>query len=257
MPPLTIAGPNVFGTTDIGTTLSVTISENGTGYYLVQAAEDAAPNVAAVLAGNSFVMTANSMVNQPITGLAAAKLYKIYFVARDATNHVQASVQSVALNTTVAPDLTPPVTAAGPSISVAATDSTVSVSQTINEAGTGYYLMQAADLTPPTVAAAKAATSFAMSANTPAVVALSGLSASTAYTYFFVAKDAANNDQAAVQSVSVTTTGLPSGYVSQGGLTWTPNTICSASFGGDFNNWVFLGGIPPHPHNLACSHVGL
>jgi hypothetical protein len=204
IPPVTSVGPNVSGTTDIGTTLSVTISENGTGYYLVQAAEDAAPNVAAVLTGNSFAMMANSMVNQSITGLTAAKLYKIYFIARDATNHVQATVQSVAFTTIAAADNTPPVTRVGPNVS-GTTDSGTTLSVTINENGTGYYLVQAAKDAAPNVAAVQAGSAFAMTANVAATPVISGLIASTAYKIYFVAKDAANNVQASVQNVAVTT----------------------------------------------------
>lgn len=108
-----------------------------------------------------------------------------------------------------AADTTPPTTTSAPAISVAAAATTVSVTQTINEAGTGYYLLQAAAAAAPTVAAVKAGTSFAMSAATPAVVSLTGLTPSTAYKYYFVAKDSANNDQAAVSTgLAITTTAL-------------------------------------------------
>ncbi|MFY9329422.1 MAG: DUF1566 domain-containing protein [Georgfuchsia sp.] len=95
-----MAGPSVAGTTSTATTLSVTINENGTGYYLVQAAAAAAPSVAAVQAGSAFAMTANVAATQAIDGLAPSTAYKIWFVARDAANNVQASVQNVALTTT-------------------------------------------------------------------------------------------------------------------------------------------------------------
>ena len=101
--PTTSAGPSVSGTTDIATTLSATLNENGTGYYLVQAFAAAAPNVAAVLAGTSFAMTANVAATPAIGGLTAATAYKIYFVAKDAANNVQAAVQSVAVTTDAVP----------------------------------------------------------------------------------------------------------------------------------------------------------
>jgi len=108
--PTTTAGPSVSGTTDTATTLSVTINENGTGYYLVQAFAAAAPNVAAVLAGTSFAMTANVAATPAIGGLTAGTAYKIYFVAKDAANNVQAAVQSVAVTTDA--DTTAPATPA-------------------------------------------------------------------------------------------------------------------------------------------------
>ena len=103
-------------------------------------------------------------------------------------------------------DTTAPTTTAAPSVS-GTTSSGTTLSATINEAGTGYYLVQAAAATPPDVAAVIAANnSFAMTANSAANATISGLSAATAYTVYFVAKDTAGNTQTAVQSVAVTTT---------------------------------------------------
>ncbi|HBB27178.1 TPA: chitin-binding protein, partial [Candidatus Gracilibacteria bacterium] len=49
-----------------------------------------------------------------------------------------------------------------------------------------------------------------MTAGTPAVINLSGLTPSTAYKYYFVSKDAANNDQVAVSAgLAITTTATP------------------------------------------------
>ena len=98
--PTTTAAPSVSGTTENSTLLSATINEDGTGYYLVQAAGAAAPTVAAVMAANnSFAMVANVAASVNVSGLTASTDYAIYFVARDAANNVQASVQSVALST--------------------------------------------------------------------------------------------------------------------------------------------------------------
>jgi hypothetical protein len=121
--------------------------------------------------------------------------------------------------TTATPDITAPITKVAPAVSgTTATATTLSV--TIDENGTGYYLVQAAASAVPATSALQAGTSFAMTANVAATPAISGLTAGTAYTIYFVAKDAANNVQAAVQSVAVTT----ASYVSQGGLTWMPVT---------------------------------
>jgi len=108
--PATTVAPAVSGTTDTATTLTATLNEAGTGYYLVQAAAAAAPSAATVIAANhSFVMAANTPASANITGLTAATAYKIYFVARDAANNVQAAVQSVNVTTTAIP--APAVTA--------------------------------------------------------------------------------------------------------------------------------------------------
>ncbi len=206
--PTTTAAPSVSGTTHNSTTLSATINEAGTGYYLIQPAAAAAPTVAAVQAGTSFAMTANVAASVNVGGLTASTDYKIYFVAKDAANNVQAAVQSVALTTTAAPDTTAPTTTAAPSVS-GTTHNSTTLSATINEAGTGYYLIQPAAAAAPTVAAVQAGTSFAMTANVAASVNISGLTASTDYKIYFVAKDAANNVQAAVQSVALTTLAAP------------------------------------------------
>jgi len=101
--PVTTAVPEVFGTTSLGTTLRVTINENGTGYYLVQAATANAPSPAAVQAGTSFAMAANVPATPAITGLTASTAYTVYFVAMDAAGNLQAVVQSVSVTTAVAP----------------------------------------------------------------------------------------------------------------------------------------------------------
>ncbi len=241
--PVTTAAPTIsVAATDTTASVTQTINENGTGYYLVLPAASAAPTVAAVKAGTSFAMTAGTPAVVSLTGLTASTAYKYYFVAKDAANNDQAAVSTgLAVTTTAAPDLTAPVTTVAPTISVAATDTTASITQTINENGTGYYLVLPVASAAPTVAAVKAGTSFAMTAGTPAVVSLTGLTASTAYKYYFVAKDAANNDQAAVSTgLAITTTaaaGLPAGYVQQGGLTWTPNTIGGWNGGGGYTDW--------------------
>jgi hypothetical protein len=204
--PVTTVAPAVSGISATAATLSVTINESGTGYYLVQPAATAAPTVAATLAGTAFAMSANLAATTAISGLTASTAYKVYFVAKDVANNIQAAVQSVALTTTAGADITPPTTTVAPSISTAATAFTAGVTQTINENGTGYYLVQAAAAAAPTVAAVKAGTAFAMTANTPAVVSLTGLASNTAYKYYFVAKDAANNDQAAVSTGLAITT---------------------------------------------------
>lgn len=155
-----------------------------------------------------MAMSANVAATATISGLTASTAYKIYFVAKDTANNVQAAVQGVAVTTTATPDLTAPTTSAGPSVS-GTTDTGTTLSVTINEHGTGYYLVQAAATATPSVAAVQAGTSLAMAANVAATASISGLTASTAYKTYFVAKDAANNVQATVQSVAFTTAAAP------------------------------------------------
>jgi hypothetical protein len=120
--PVTTAAPSVSATTNTTTSLSVTINEAGTGYYLVQAAAAAAPAVAAVQAGTAFAMTANVAATPAISGLTISTAYKIYFVAKDAANNVQAAVQSVAVTTSA--DVTPPAAPTGLALNSGAASTT-------------------------------------------------------------------------------------------------------------------------------------
>ncbi len=117
------------------------------------------------------------------------------------------------------PDTTPPVTTAGPTVTSGPTQSTAGLSVTINEAGTGYWLLVPSAAAAPTpvqvtaginygAVAVVAGGSTAMPAATPAGINLTGLTAASAYTLYFVAKDTANNLQAAVSSVAVSTVAL-------------------------------------------------
>jgi hypothetical protein len=125
---------------------------------------------------------------------------------------------------TGASDTTAPITTAVPAVS-GTTDTATTLSVTVNENGTGYYLVVLASAVAPTATQVlQAGTAFTMTAYVPATPAISGLIFNTHYTIYFVAKDAANNVQAAVQSVPVTTL-LTAGYVVQGGLTWMPVTF--------------------------------
>lgn len=143
-------------------------------------------------------------------------------------------------------DVTAPVTTAAPAVS-GTTDTATTLSVTIDENGTGYYLAVPFGTPAPTAAEVQTGgTAFAMTANTAATPTISGLTFNTAYTIYFVAKDAANNLQAAVSSVDVTTL-LTAGYVVQGGLTWMPatttnwwpaaNTYCSTTTINGLTGW--------------------
>ena len=154
-------------------------------------------------------MTANVAATESISGLTPSTAYKIYFVAKDAASNVQTAVASVAVTTAAAADTTPPTTTGGPSVS-GTTSTGTTLSATLNENGTGYYLVQAATAAAPSVAAVQAGTPFAMNANVAASQSIAGLTAATDYKIHFVAKDAANNVQATVSSVAVTTPAAPS-----------------------------------------------
>ena len=99
VPPTTMAGPTVSGTTATTTTLSAMINKNGTGYYLVRPAIQAEPTMAKVLAGTSFAMSANVTATTNVIGLSSFTNYKLYFIAQSTSDKVQAAMQNVAFTT--------------------------------------------------------------------------------------------------------------------------------------------------------------
>lgn len=213
--------PALSGTTTNATTFSVAINKDGTGYYLVQPVDSPAPMPSAVVAArHSFAMRANTLATVNISGLQAATAYAIYFVAVDTSGNMQSSPTSVTLTT-----LSLPATTAGPLL-LAVSDKSINFSVTTDSDGTGYYLVQPSAQSAPTVASLLAANqSFAMRANSPSKVSVSGLMAATTYSVYFVAKNTWGDSQAHVSSLSFTTAAvgvLPSGYVYQGGLVWMP-----------------------------------
>lgn len=95
-----------------------------------------------------------------------------------------------------------------------------SVSASIDEAGTGYYVVLPHSASAPSAAqviagqdasgvAATVTGSSVMAANTSHVFSLTGLAASTPYTFYFAAKDTSNNPQSSATAVSFTTLAAP------------------------------------------------
>jgi hypothetical protein len=209
-------------------------------------------NLAAFTNGGQFSLNGNSLVVkpslivQPAVGVVDSYVLTLNNAGGGTTlATISVSKGSVKIDSIVvaAGDVAAPVTTAAPSVS-GTTQTSTTLSATINEAGTGFYLVRLATAAVPTAAEVIAANNaFAMAANVAASQAITGLTVGMDYKIYFVAKDAVNNVQTAVQSVAFSTAlNLPAGYITQGGLTWTPNTIGSAAFGGDFHNWSISGG---------------
>ncbi len=194
-------------TGDITTPLGVAV----TGIASVTRNGGAFANTGQFAATGSSLIVRPRQIVQPAAGVTDTYVVTINnsgggtTVATISVSHGSVRIDSIVIS--AGGDTTPPVTTVAPAISAAATDTTASVTQTINENGTGYYLVLPVASAAPTVAAVKAGTSFAMTGGVVATVNLTGLTASTAYKYYFVAKDAANNDQAAVSAgLAITTT---------------------------------------------------
>ncbi|WP_460431396.1 DUF4347 domain-containing protein, partial [Aquaspirillum soli] len=122
---------------------------------------------------------------------------------------------------TGAGDSIPPTFDVAPSTG-SITSSSFTPSASLDESGTVYYVVVPNNATAPTVAEVKAGTASGggaalasgnSAANTgsfdTSFSAVTGLTASTDYDVYFVAKDAANNDQASVTKVDVTTSAAP------------------------------------------------
>ena len=75
----------------------------------------------------------------------------------------------------------------------------------INKTGTGAYLLKPTSDPAPSLADVQNGVSFTLTANQAATQALSGLTAGTAYTLYFIAKDSAGNWQTSFTSVNFTT----------------------------------------------------
>ncbi len=107
-------------------------------------------------------------------------------------------------------DTTPPVFTSPPAIDLL-TATSARLTAMINEAGTGYYLLQGPGTIPtvftcPSVAALLlTGTPVAMPASSPVGISLSGLTSGRDYQICFIAKDAAGNQQASVSPVAFTT----------------------------------------------------
>ena len=258
MPPLVGSGgwydftgpntvPGVSDTTSTSTLLHVAIDEDGTGYYLALPASQAAPATWQVIAANNgFAMAANAIASVRVTGLSAATAYKIYFAAKDQSGNAQTSVSTTSVTT-----LALPTTTAGPSIAaVGSTAFTFTV--TLDDTGTGYYLVKKASEAAPTIQDVIAAgQSFTVIANHPASWDAYGLQAATAYTLYFVATNQWGEAQTTLQSVTATTTAAAGtdthGYILQGNLTWMPVTFdaspaaahayCASFAGLGFHDW--------------------
>lgn len=177
---------------------AASISINVGGTYTEQGA-----NWSDAVNGSGAVTDITGTVNTAVVGS-----YTLTYRKTDAAGNTGTATRTVTVNATA--DVTAPVTTSPPALATAATDTTAGVTQTINENGTGYYLVRPAAAAAPTVAEVMADTSFLMFSGMQAMVNLTGLSAETSYKYYFVARDSANNIQAAVSAgLSFTTLALP------------------------------------------------
>lgn len=117
MTPPTLSGLAAGNVVALSAILAATLSEAGTGYYVVLPAVSAAPSASQVKNGQdatgaaaeikgSTSMAANVPASIAIAGLTPATSYKVHFAAIDSANNLQAAVSSAGF-TTVPADTTP------------------------------------------------------------------------------------------------------------------------------------------------------
>jgi len=139
-----------------------------------------------------------------VTGLTASTTYTFTVKARDAAGNASATSNAVTVTTNSGPpsDTTPPTAPSGLT-STGKTDSSVSLSWTASTDNVGVtaYDVYAGSTLVKTVTGSPPATS----------TTVTGLTASTAYTFTVKARDAAGNTSAASNAVTVTTNAPPPG----------------------------------------------
>ncbi|WP_428225428.1 reprolysin-like metallopeptidase [Flavobacterium sp.] len=181
------------GTTASATNLSWTVATDNigvTGYNVYQ---------------NGVLKTTTTTTSLAVSGLSASTTYNFYVVAKDAVGNTSANSNTVTVTTAAAADTTAPttVTASASGTTTSATNLSWTVA-TDNTGVTGYNVYQNGVLKTTTTATS---------------LAVSGLSASSAYNFYVVAKDAAGNLSANSNTVTVTTTAVAPTYCTSTGGT--------------------------------------
>lgn len=238
-PPTFTVAPAASAIGQTSATITATINETGSIFWVAVPQGDATPSVAQVIAGQNAAGSApidagsavgTTSLSEVASGFTAATAYKFCVVAQDdeTTPNVQAAVTVVNFTTASAGDTTPPVFTVAPAVtSVSQTTSTVSA--TIDETGSIFWVVVPNAESTPSVAQVIAGQNAAGGTPTDAGSAVgtttlsegvTGMTASTAYKACFVARDdeAVPNVQATVTTVGFTTAAVPTGTFTTGVL---------------------------------------
>jgi chitodextrinase len=152
-----------------------------------------------------------------VSGLTASTTYAFTVKAKDAAGNISVASNTVSV-TTLTPDTTAPT---APTLSATGTTSTTTnlswTGATDNIAVTGYNVYRG--------------TTLLGSTTTATTYAVTGLTASTAYTFYVQAKDAAGNVSAASNTVSVTTLANTVTYCTSLGSSTADEKIGKVVFG--------------------------
>ncbi|MBP1781737.1 glycoside hydrolase family 9 protein [Micromonospora chalcea] len=163
-------------------------------------------------AGADPVVTASTGTTLTVTGLAPERTYQFTVRALDGAGNRSASSAAVSVTTPAgpAPDTTPPTAPGTPTASaIGPTGLTLTWGPSTDAVGvTGYRVYRGGNVLVGTA--------------TGTTLAVTGLTASTTYTFTVVAVDAAGNVSPASPGVTVTTTAPPAGGTCA--VTWTANS---------------------------------
>lgn len=220
-------------------TVTATINETGSIFWVAVPQGDATPSVAQVIAGQNAAggapidagsAVATTSLSEVASGFTAATAYKFCVVARDdePTPNVQAAVTTVNFTTAAAGDTTPPVFTVAPAVT-SVSQTTATVSAEIDETGSIFWVVVPNAESTPSVAQVIAGQNAAGGTPTDAGSAVgtttlsegvAGMTASTAHKACFVARDdeAVPNVQATVTTVGFTTAAVPTGTFTTGVL---------------------------------------
>lgn len=223
------------------------VDEDATIFYVVTTSTTT-PSVAQILAGNdhtgsaafksgNFAATAGNNATTTISGLTTGTQYYVYAVARDDANN-NSTIDNETATTTA--DTTAPTYNSSSTLNIGAT--TFDYRINVSENATIYYVVTTS-ATPPTAAqiiagndntgsAALKSGNFAATTGVDATTSITGLTASTAYRIYSIARDPANNNST-VDSETATTTCTPTNATgvsitdtnTSASLTWT-NASC-------------------------------
>lgn len=251
-PPTFTVAPAASAIGQTSATITATINETGSIFWVAVPQGDATPSVAQVIAGQNAAggapidagsAVATTSLSEVASGFTAATDYKFCVVAQDdePTPNVQAAVTVVNFTTASAGDTTPPVFTVAPAVA-SVSQTTATVSATIDETGSIFWVVVPDAESTPSVAQVIAGQNAAGGTPTDAGSAVgtttlsegvTGMTASTAYKACFVARDdeGVPNVQATVTTVGFTTAAVPTGTITLTDLSSNAGVLWSSQSG--------------------------
>ena len=171
---------------------------------------------------NGSLLATTTSTSYSVTGLTASTTYSYYITAEDAAGNVSDASSTLSVTTSDADDTEAPTAPTSlASASVTETSFTLSwTASTDDVAVTGYKIYQNSSL---------------LATTTSTSYSVTGLTASTTYSYYITAVDAAGNVSSASSTLSVTTSDATLEYCSSEGSTYSYEWISEVVIG-DYTN---------------------